>query len=305
MSDAAGQPSDLAVELFLCLHNQFFGSSGQPQPFPLRHKLNTQDDPFDEHVYALLTQYLPTGITALKATGPLITPDIVILRPQLCQNATREVLATDLTRLVAIEVKKLERAAGGTVARASGMDYNTTPPCGTVRVYDQLGSALDIRGFYLFVCQERGTQRAGTFTLTALALCDGNLLNEDFQLYLAIVGERTKQIGLGTYGDGANRTRPMLIFSNPLGTSILDHAVTLIHARDDLESTSPHLKRVGVIRRTIVPTGYRSFSCYRLISAVPTDYTPFDLLDPFPFPARTERTQPRGRFQVNIRPSST
>ena len=34
-------------------------------------------------------------------------------------------------------------------------------------------------------------------------------LNQDFDLYLAIVGAREKQIGLGTYGDGVNRQRPM------------------------------------------------------------------------------------------------
>jgi hypothetical protein len=33
--------------------------------------------------------------------------------------------------------------------------------------------------------------------LTALCLVDGNVLNEDFDLYLSITGEREKRIGLG------------------------------------------------------------------------------------------------------------
>ena len=53
--------------------------------------------------------------------------------------------------------------------------------------------------------------------ITAFALVDGNLLNEDFDLYLGVTGERTKRIGLGTFADGADRARPMLIFGNPLG----------------------------------------------------------------------------------------
>jgi hypothetical protein len=151
---------------------------------------------------------------------------LVVLRLEVCKGAARVTLTSNLTHIVAIEVKKLERTQSGTITRPSGMDYNTTPPCGTVRVYDSSGAALDIRGFDLFVCQEAVLNQSGKYQLSALVLCDGNLLNEDFDYYLSIVGERVKEIGLGTYGNGANRTRPMLIFSNRLSTPQLDHNVT-------------------------------------------------------------------------------
>ena len=47
------------------------------------------------------------------------------------------------------------------------MDYNSTPPCKTVRVYAATKTALDIRGFYLFVCQEIADQDC-QFKVTAL-----------------------------------------------------------------------------------------------------------------------------------------
>jgi hypothetical protein len=97
--------------------------------------------------------------------------------------------------------------------------------------------------------------------LSALALCDGNLLNRDFAYYLSVVGERTKQIGLGTYSDGANRSRPMLIFANPLGIAPLDHSVTLVHERGDLESEWPELVRVGILRRTSQGGAIFTFHC--------------------------------------------
>jgi len=96
-----------------------------------------------------------------------------------------------------------------------------------VRIYDADDSPLDISGFYLFVIQENVSDKE--YIISALALCDGNTLNEDFDLYLKITSQREKEIGLGTYGDGANRNRPMLIFSNPLGASELDRSATLIN----------------------------------------------------------------------------
>jgi hypothetical protein len=80
-------------------------------------------------------------------------------------------------------VKKLERPTGGTIARASGLDYNTTPPCGTLRIYDLHGAALDIRGFYLFVCQEAVPDNLNHYRLSALVLCDGNLLSSTLSIY--------------------------------------------------------------------------------------------------------------------------
>jgi hypothetical protein len=296
--------TDLTIESFLILRSSFFGKNAKPRSFRLRDKRNTQDDPLDEYIHKLLSDHLPTHVDCLKAPGPLITPDLVILRPEFCRAVAKATLASNLTHIVAVEVKKLERTQSGAVARPSGMDYNTTPPCGTVRVYDSSGAALDIRGFYLFVCQEPVRDQGDRYRLSALVLCDGNLLNEDFDYYLSIVGERVKEIGLGTYGNGANRTRPMLIFSNPLSTPELDHGVTLIHSRDDLEREISQLRQVGIIRRTTQQGGTRILYCYRLADDVPEDNRQFELLDPFPLPARTEKTQPRGRFRLNFQPGN-
>ncbi len=294
--------TDLTAESFLILRSSFFGKDAKPKPYRLRDKRNTQDDPLDEYIHKLLLDHMPTDVDCLKAPGPLITPDLVVLRPEVCKKASRVTLTANLTHTVAIEVKKLERTQSGTVARPSGMDYNTTPPCGTVRVYDSSGAPLDIRGFYLFVCQEAVPGQSGKYQLSSLVLCDGNLLNEDFDYYLSIVGERVKEIGLGTYGNGANRTRPMLIFSNPLSSPQLDHNVTLIHSRNDLDREVSQLRQVGIINRTMQRGGTNAFYCYRLPDDVPENHRPFELLDPFPLPARTEKTQPRGRFRLNLKP---
>jgi hypothetical protein len=296
--------TDLTTESFLVFRSSFYGKNAKPRHYRLRDERNTQDDPLDEYIQRLLSDQLPADVDCLKAPGPLITPDFVVLRPEVCKKAKRVTLTSNLTHIAAIEVKKLERTQNGAVARPSGMDYNTTPPCGTVRVYDSSGAALDIRGFYLFVCQEPVRDQGGRYQLSALVLCDGDLLNEDFDYYLSIVGERVKEIGLGTYGNGANRTRPMLIFSNPLSTQQLDHHITLIHSRNDLEKEVSQLRQVGIIKRSIHQGGTKAFYCYRLADDVPKDYRPFDLLDPFPLPARTEKTQPRGRFRLNFQPAN-
>lgn len=294
--------TDLPAAIFQLLRDAFFEPGPRPLPFRLRDKRNTQDDPLDEHIQQILSERASRDIYTFKAPGPLITPDLVVLRPELCDGVARATLQGDPRRIVGIEVKKLERQRGGAVARASGMDYNTTPPCGTVRVYDRFSRPLDIKGFYLFVCQEGAEGPAGEYRLTALALCDGDLLNADFGLYLSIVGERTKRTGLGTYRDGADRNRPMLIFVNPLGTTLLDNHVTLIHSRADLEGEFPALRRVGVIRRSVPDAAAAVFHCYRVPADLPEGYQPFEANDPFPTPARTDKTQARGRFRVEIAP---
>jgi hypothetical protein len=295
--------TDLTAATFLVLREAFFEPGPRPRPFLLRDKRNTQDDPLDAHIHQLLSERASPDIYSFPAPGPLITPDLVVLRPELCDGVPRAALRTDPSRIVGIEVKKLERQPGGSVARASGMDYNTTPPCGTVRVYDRFSRALDVKGFYLFVCQEPVEGHAGEYKLTALALCDGDLLNADFSFYLSIVGERTKKTGLGTYRDGADRNRPMLIFVNPLGATLLDNQVTLVHSRPDLEAEVPELRRVGLIRRSVPDALPAAFHCYRVHADVPEEHQAFEADDPFPTPTRTDKTQPRGRFRLEIAPA--
>jgi hypothetical protein len=294
--------TDLTAAAFLVLREAFFDAGPTPRAYELRDKRNTQADPLDERINEILTDKLAEDVYCLKASGPLITPDLVVLRPELCEDTARAALRTDPSRIVGIEVKKLERQRGGEVARASGMDYNTTPPCGTVRVYDRFARALDIKGFYLFVCQEAVAGRQGRYALTAMALCDGDLLNADFDLYLSIVGERTKRTELGTYRDGADRERPMMIFANPLGATILDRQATLVHSRENLAEEFPELRRVGIVRRTSPERGTVAFYCYRLHRDLPGGHVAFDVLDPFPTPKRKEKTQRRGMFRVQIAP---
>lgn len=294
------EPSDLTVQVFLLLRRTFFDVDGKPLSFFLRDKKNTQDDPLDEHLQQVLAAGLG-DITCLKAPGPLITPDIVVFREERCRKARRQDLRTNLDNIIAVEVKKLERNLRGVIARRTGMDYNTTPPCGTVRVYDVDKRPLDVRCFYLFISLEQLSGALVRYIMSALALCDGNLLNEDFEYYLSIVGQRTKEIGIGTFGDGANRNRPMLIFANPLGITELNGKATLIHPRDNLEENSPDLRLTHVLQRTIPAGGIRQFYCYRFKNDIAPGWQVTTLLDPFPNPKRVNKTQPRGIFYLTFR----
>lgn len=288
-------PTDLTVDAFLLLRNAFFDDTVQPIPFPLRDKRNTQDGPLDEYISKLLAGGL-TDAVCQKAPGPLINPDLVLYRPELCNGQPRETLADDTTRIVAVEVKKLERTRPGRIARATGLDYNTTPPCGTVRIYAVGDTPIDIRGFYLFVALEQAED--GQSAITTLALCDGNILNDDFQLYLSAVGQREKEIDLGTYGNGVDRRRPMFIFANPLGAPELDRQATLVSA----EQVNERLKSAYQLLRTTADGSERKFYAQRRASDIPDGWEVQVLKDPFPQPnGRVPQTQPRGRFRLPIK----
>ncbi len=294
--------SDLTLEVFLILRTAFFANDGTPIPFGLRAKRNTQDDPLDEYIAGILHADLQDA-TCHRAPGPLTSPDMVVFRPDSCIQTSRRRLRVDLSRIVGIEVKKLERAASGQVARSTGLDYNTTPPCGTMRVYDQTQTVLDIPGFYLFVCQESAGPDA--YKLTAMALCDGDALNTDFEFYLSITGQRKKGLGMGSYADGLNRQRPMLIFANPLGAPQLDHAASLV-SRNRIESEGTAVSMVYQIGRTLPddPKQQNVFAVYRFHDDVPPGWELQHLIDPFPRPIRrVEATQGRGKFVVPITPS--
>jgi hypothetical protein len=292
---------DLTLKAFTILREHFFDQKGTPKAFLLREKRNTQDDPLDGYICGVLRNHLQDS-ECVPAPGPLTSPDLVLFRPDRCNGTPRAALRDDLTRIVGVEVKKLERMPSGSVARPSGLDYNTTPPCGTIRVYDMNDNPLDIRGFYLFVCQEQEPGTANTYKLSALVLCDGNVLNEDFDLYLSAVGQREKEIGLGTYGNGANRNRPMFIFANPLGVPELDHAATLIHPDSALAEGETGLRMAYRLIRT-AKGGERAFYCYREAEDVGASHSITDLVDPFPTPlSRSTRTQNRGKFRLPIQP---
>lgn len=293
--------TNLAVDVFLTLSMLFFDADGNPKRFSLREKRNTQDDPLDEHIADQLEKRLDDAVCK-KAPGPLITPDLIVFRPELCENVSPSILRNDLTRILAVEVKKIERSERGTVARSSGLDYNTTPPCGTVRVYDENDNPLDIKAFYLFVCQER--RGKGTYEITAMTLCDGDVLNEDFDLYLKITSQREKRVGLGTYGNGVDRIRPMLIFSNPLGSHHLDKKSTII-TKKDISGEEKRLKSIYRIIRETKEGEEKTYFAYKKKDDERSYGEVREIREPFPRPAKREsRTQRRGIFRLPIRPKN-
>lgn len=296
--------SELPVEAFLVLSDHFFPHGNGHLRFSLRDKRDTQDDPLDKYICNVLMRGLGNGTTVKASTGPLVSPDMVVYRPATCAGASRAELATSEQSIFGMEVKKLKRTGSGSIARASGLDYNTTPPSGLLQVYDTDISAITIKGYYLFVCQESVEAQQHLHSLSALVLCDGNILNEDFEFYLGITGRRAKQIGLGSYRDGTNRVRPMLVFPNPLSATVLDHQSTLIHARDDLEEKYGKLTKVGVIERTVPLQGdeaIRKYFCYRMRGIEAETNPMFSAIDPFKSPSSSAKTTQRGRFIVPVK----
>lgn len=292
-------PRDLAAETFLALRNVFFDSTGTPTAYKLRPKASAQDDPFDEYVANRLDAYFRANhqdAGAIKSPGPLVSPDMLIYRPSFVRTGNYVAPPGDRAALLALEVKKVARTTSGRVARASGIDYNTTPPCGLVRVYGPDSVPVAVHASYLFACQESNGQE---HRLTALVLCDGNALNEDVDLYLSVVGQRRKEIGLGTYGDGLNRVRPMFVFGNPLGSPLFDRNATLIHGHSDIDREYQSLRVAGTFRRTtgVDESESREFYCYRDERDC-ANARPFDTLDPFPVPDRSRVTQARGKFKL-------
>ena len=296
--------NELPVEAFIVLNEHFFPHGTDHLRFKLRDKRDTQDDPLDKYICNVLKRGLGKGVAVEESTGSLISPDMVVYRPAICAGASRAELASRERSVFGLEVKKLKRTRSGSIARASGLDYNTTPPSGSLQVYDTNIAPITIKGYYLFVCQESVQDQHRLQRLSALVFCDGNILNEDYQFYLSITGRRAKETGLGSYRDGANRIRPMLVFPNPLSAAVLDHQSTLIHARNNLEKEHDKLIKVGVIERSIPQQKYqekRNFYCYRMKSQATQENGIFSALDPFKSPESSPKTAPRGRFIVPIK----
>lgn len=293
-------PLDMAVAAFLALRAEFFDAELAPLPFQLRDKGNTQDDPLDEHIASRLDDGTPHDVVVVAATGPLISPDMVVATPEGVREIRGHEDELGTSEAVGVEVKKLERTKAGGIARPGGIDYNSTPPSKTISVFYER-DRIKLPGFYLFVCLEHSG--AGRYSVTALALCDGGVLNEDVDLYDTRTGIRKKAIGLGSYGDGLDRERPMLVFANPLGWYELDRTATLIHRRHDLNE-SGDLNRIGQIERThpkVPEQPASTYSVYRTPSDASYAGKPFLARDPFPaVKKRTEATQARGRFRLNL-----
>ena len=290
-----GIMDNLAAKTFMVLRDLFFDDQGHPILFELREKRNTQDDPFDEYIAAALNDRLQVvGACCQRSSGPLIRPDMAVYKIGM------EVHGADISNnpdaIIGVEVKKLERRSGGAIARSTGMDYNSTPPCGKVRIYTADDTPLTIKGYYLFACLEEN--RRGQFYVSAMCLCDGSILNDDFELYTQITGSREKGIGIGTYGDGANRNRPMLIFSNPLGSTLLDHRITLISGVD-LGHDIDNMKLAWRFIRKDTESRNHVFYIYTDKRDLPESHLVSDVFEPFPTPRnRVSETQGRGKFRL-------
>lgn len=288
--------TNLALEAFLTLRSVFAGRLGVGTPFTLPLKGNTQDDPLDTYIADVLSSRIRDA-SCIGAPGPLTSPDMVLKRQRLCERVPDADLRNAPDRIIGIEVKKIERTSAGQVARSTGLDYNSTPPCGTIRVYRDNDEPLEIRAFYLFVCAE--PREGNMLVITSLALCDGDLLNDDFDLYMSRTGQREKTIALGTYGDGCDRNRPMLIFANPLGSPELDRSYTLVTAKR-LPEDENRVRLWAKLGRKTRSGQIRWFYCYRDANDVCAAREVSTITDPFPTPQRSTATQPRGKFHVGL-----
>ena len=288
---------NLAIESFNVLHSLFLDSNGIPIKFSLRDKSNTQDDPFDEYIASSINDKLQSkGIKCQKSSGPLISPDMAVFKVDL--DISNPAIENNVNELIGIEVKKLERSKNGKIARPTGMDYNSTPPCGKIKIFTQDNQPIVIKGYYLFACLEN--DKIGNGYVNTLCLCDGSIINDDFSLYSQITGSREKGINIGTYGDGANRNRPMLIFANPLGADILDKKFTLISGID-LGETYGNMRMVWRFIRTDIKSKEHTFYVYMDSSDVDVEKPITEIKEPFPIPQkRVKETQGRGKFRLEL-----
>ena len=288
--------NNLALKTFTVLRDLFFDASGEPIHFELREKRNTQDDPFDEYIATTLARELKVyGASCQKSSGPLISPDMAVYKSG--SHITVEDATNNPEMVIGIEVKKLERH-NGKIARLTGLDYNSTPPCGQVRVYNVNDKEVFIKGFYLFACLEQDEDQYNY--VSAMTLCDGSILNDDLNLYQEITGSRQKGINLGTYGDGANRNRPMLLFANPLSAEVLDNRISLI-SQLDLSNDNGNIDLAWeFVRRDSVGTKH-VFHVYLDRRDIPDDHETKTIVEPFQAPQRrVAETQGRGKFKLNI-----
>ncbi len=283
--------NDIIVDIFCKLRGHFFDTALNPIPFHLRPKINTQDDPLDEYITKEILSKLSGGIKC-ERSGSLTSPDAVIYSQDASQLHPIQ-LDNNIKKMVGLEIKKVGRRNNGTLARLNTIDFNSTPPCGTILVYSNLDESMPIRCFYLFVCLEKSKKNV---FISSLSLVDGDLLNDDFDFYLSIVGEREKTISLGSYGDGINRSRPMLVFPNPLSISVFDRNATLIHYDTNIHGMS----KIATINRLNVSGTNKQFTCYcakgdSKLSEI------INLGDPFTVPKnRSIRTNQRGKFKISF-----
>ena len=299
--DAA--PTDLAVEAFKVLRAKFLNASREPIAYVRPLKGGTQGDPLDTLISSMLAASIPDA--ACVKSGNNTSPDIALFRADLCNGVAAVSLEDACERIIAIEVKKLKRDASGAISRDTGSDFNSTPPCGKVRVYDRRKRPFDVRGFHLFIDEaEDETDGAITYRIGTILLCDGNVLNDDFEYYKSFLTPLSKAEKQGSYGDGAVRQRRMAIFPNPLSCASFTGRAVLIHRSPDLTTANPDLVKTHILRRTRPGGGLVEFSCYQFKLDVVSPVTVEILTDPFSR-AKKPRDGTRGKFKLELSPETT
>jgi hypothetical protein len=292
--------TDLSVEAFLALRATFLDDARAPIPYTRPPKGGTQADPLDTLITDELTGAL--ACVSCRKSGNNTSPDIALFRGSLCNGVPASALEDACDRIIAMEVKKLERRTSGKIARDTGGDYNSTPPCGKVRIYDRKRRPLDVRGFYLFVDETLGAG-GKQYLINTIILCDGNALNEDFEFYKQFLTPVKKDAAQGSYGEGNIRRRRMAIFPNPLSCAAFMGHATLVHRADDLAVRDRRLVKTHTLRRTRADKSIAEFSCYRMRADVPPGTKVEVLTDPFA-KVKNPRAGTRGMFVLDVAPLS-
>lgn len=248
--------ADITPDLFLYFCNNFFidgtGNFINNPVIQLNPKITRQDDPFDKWI-AENAANLNLPNLKIHTSGPLIHPDVVIEHKK---DNTLDYLG--------VEIKKLNATDKGKDPRGVTLDYNSTIPCGTLRIYRRNREYLDIKGYYLFVLLDQNQAELERQVFNFI-FCDGDLLNDDFELHQRSKTSNISEYGIGSYAEASVRHRDMYNFPNPLDSNIPELAdqVSLIHESGDLENRYPDLVKTHSIKRNRRDQTTRYFYIYR------------------------------------------
>lgn len=312
--------ADLSAIVLPALRKIFFKENGTPIEFYLADKKTAQNDPLDAYIRsALQTEFEPQGIFVEDSIKPNVSPDIVIYRKQELLAAASPKLQARTDVILAIEVKAVrceyvdkKGVLSRKSPRTSDMDFNSTPPCHTITLTEKSGTKISVSCFYLFIVlapiiQDNDIVR-GHWTVESLVLADGATISQDEVLYAEITGIRTKEIGIGTFADGAKRRRPMLVFCVPLADKELTAKPVLIHSKNLSNTASGGLTKISWYDRVIPAKlataaliSSQTFHCYWTTDDVHETFKKAkEIKPPFSSPKRSAKTSQRGRFTLSL-----
>lgn len=205
-------------------------------------QVDKQDDPFDLFVEEKLSR-----LSSARG-GKNTSPDIILTQGNWTDVVEKGHVDNIPVILPVVGVEnKVVRKEPGKNARVSSLDYNSTPPTPWMKV-SRGGKEVFVEACYLFgILSEKNTD--GERRLEGVTIVPGELLNGNAILYMRATGSRTKEIGLGTHGDIANRNRPMFVGPNPLSCEKLQSIFSFFHKRSDLSDYFPHWKKIGTMVR--------------------------------------------------------